>query len=137
MQGWQVRNGIDNSTVNGSTFQARELTVVEAGRTDEAVRLQEQVLADRRHLVDTDHPDTLMARHDLAAVYWNAGRPDEAVEMVRQAVADLDRVLGPDHPDTVPARANLLEVAGGPQPEAAQDSSSRSPSSEGEPGSAV
>lgn len=57
--------------------------------------------------------------------------------MFRRAVADLDRVLGPDHPDTVLAKTNLLEVADGPQPEAAQDSSSRSPSSEGEPGSAV
>ncbi|MFF4379988.1 tetratricopeptide repeat protein [Kitasatospora sp. NPDC001547] len=107
------------------------------GRVDDAMRLQEQVLADRRRVLGADHPATLLARHSLAVISWNAGRPDRAVEMIRETVEDLDRVLGPDHPSTVLAREDLLEVTRGPQPDAAQDSSSRSPSSDGEPGSAV
>ncbi|MFD4657474.1 tetratricopeptide repeat protein [Kitasatospora sp. NPDC058444] len=113
------------------------IVYAETGRTDDAVRVQEQVLADRRRLLGTDDPDTLMARSNLACIYWAAGRPARAVEMLRQTVADLDRILGPEHPNTELARENLIAFTQDPQPDAAQDSSSRSPSSDGEPGSAV
>ncbi|MGW7442308.1 tetratricopeptide repeat protein [Kitasatospora sp. NPDC054795] len=112
-------------------------TYLEAGRVEDAVGLQEQVLADRRRVLGVDHPDTLTSRNNLAVMYLHAGDVERGVEMLRRAAADLDRVLGPDHPSTVLARENLLEVTGDPQPEAAQDSSSRSPSSDAEPGSAV
>ncbi|MEU3560229.1 tetratricopeptide repeat protein [Kitasatospora sp. NPDC006786] len=112
-------------------------TYLEAGRVEDAVGLQEQVLADRRRVLGGDHPDTLTSRNNLAVMYLHAGDVERGVEMLRRAAADLDRVLGPDHPSTVLARENLLEVTGEPQPEAAQDSSSRSPSSDAEPGSAV
>ncbi|MFJ6775766.1 tetratricopeptide repeat protein, partial [Kitasatospora sp. NPDC091257] len=112
-------------------------TYLEAGRVEDAVGLQERVLADRRRVLGGDHPDTLTSRNNLAVMYLHAGDVERGVEMLRRAAADLDRVLGPDHPSTVLARENLLEVTGEPQPEAAQDSSSRSPSSDAEPGSAV
>ncbi|MFF2546493.1 tetratricopeptide repeat protein [Kitasatospora sp. NPDC058063] len=112
-------------------------TYLEAGRVEDAVGLQEQVLADRRRVLGGDHPDTLTSRNNLAVMYLHAGDVERGLEMLRRAAADLDRVLGPDHPSTVLARENLLEVTGEPQPEAAQDSSSRSPSSDAEPGSAV
>ncbi|MEU1283214.1 tetratricopeptide repeat protein [Kitasatospora sp. NPDC005856] len=122
------------------TLMARNnlaVSYADAGRIEEAVALQEQVVADRLRLLGGDHPETLMSRNNLAATYWDAGRRDHAVEMFRQAAADLERILGPDHPDTVLARANMLEADRMRQPDAAQDSSSRSPSSEAEPGSAV
>ncbi|MFD5436468.1 tetratricopeptide repeat protein [Kitasatospora sp. NPDC127067] len=112
-------------------------TYLEAGRVEDAIGLQEQVLADRRRVLGADHPDTLTSRNNLAVMYLHAGDVERGVEMLRRAAADLDRVLGPDHPSTVLARENLLEVTGEPQPEAAQDSSTRSPSSDAEPGSAV
>ncbi|MFJ9445992.1 tetratricopeptide repeat protein [Kitasatospora sp. NPDC101235] len=112
-------------------------TYTDAGRIDDAISLKEQVLTDRRRILGADHPHTLMASNNLAVSYWCAGEPDRAMEMLRQAIADFDRVLGPDHPDTELARENLLVIAQNPQFDAAQASSSRSPSSEGEPGSAV
>ncbi|MFF4920585.1 tetratricopeptide repeat protein [Kitasatospora sp. NPDC001261] len=110
---------------------------LDTGHIDNAVRLQEQVLADRQRVLGTGHPHTLMTSNNLGIVYWRAGRLDQATTMLRQAVEGLDRILGPDHPDTMLARKNMLLVAQHPQPEAAHDSSTRSPSSEAEPGSAV
>ncbi|RGD58430.1 tetratricopeptide repeat protein [Kitasatospora xanthocidica] len=113
------------------------VTESETGRIDDAVDLLEQVLEDRRRVLDADHPDTLLTCNNLAVMYWEAGLRDRSLEMLRQAVADLDRVLGPDHPDTALATENLRDLTRGPQPDAAHDSSTRSPSSEAEPGSAV
>jgi hypothetical protein len=45
-----------------------------AGRTDEAVALHEQVLADRERVLGPDHPDTLATRNNLANAYRVAGR---------------------------------------------------------------
>ncbi|MEU3572819.1 tetratricopeptide repeat protein [Kitasatospora sp. NPDC036755] len=126
---------------------------LEAGRVEDAIGLQEQVVADRHRVLGGDHPDTLTSRNNLAVMYLHTGEPDQGVELLRRTAADLDRVLGPDHPSTVQARENLHAVTRGPEPEpepddgpgpartpqrdAAQDSSSRRPSSEGEPGVAV
>ncbi|MFJ7911284.1 tetratricopeptide repeat protein [Kitasatospora sp. NPDC096204] len=109
----------------------------ETKRINEAVNLMEQVVADRRRVLDVDDPDTLMSRNNLAVMYWEVGLRDQALDMLLQAAKDLARVLGPDHPDTVLAMGNLRDLIHCPQSDAAQDSSSRSPSSEAAPGSAV
>ncbi|MEU1456937.1 tetratricopeptide repeat protein, partial [Streptomyces avermitilis] len=79
----------------------------QAGRTGEAIDLVEQVVADRERLLGADHPDTLTARGNLAAIYWQAGRTGEAIDLVEQVVADRERLLGADHPDTLTAREVL------------------------------
>ncbi|MFJ6569093.1 tetratricopeptide repeat protein [Streptomyces sp. NPDC091292] len=78
-----------------------------AGRTTEAIPLEEAVLADRERLLGPDHPDTLAARANLAHSYWQAGRTDEAVPLEESVLADRRRLLGPDHLDTIRARAHL------------------------------
>jgi len=45
----------------------------QASRTAEGIALHEQVLADRERVLGADHPDTLMARNNLAAAYRDAG----------------------------------------------------------------
>ncbi|MFE7593849.1 tetratricopeptide repeat protein [Kitasatospora sp. NPDC057512] len=109
----------------------------EVGRADEAIDLLEQVLADRRRILGNDHPNTLMTGNNLAVLYWEVGRRDQAIEMLRSVVVDLGRVLGPDHPETVLTGENLFIMLQDSQPDAAHDSSTRSPSSEADPGSAV
>ncbi|MFF1969209.1 tetratricopeptide repeat protein, partial [Streptomyces sp. NPDC058232] len=47
-----------------------------AGRTYEAIRLQEQVLADSERVLGPDHPGTLNAGNNLANLYLRAGRTD-------------------------------------------------------------
>jgi hypothetical protein len=79
----------------------------QAGRTDEAVALLEQVVADRVRLLGEEHPDTLTARANLAASYWQAGRTDEAIGIEEQVVAARVRLLGEEHPNTLTAAAAL------------------------------
>src|SRR5262249_48662534 len=54
-----------------------------------------------------DHPDTLMAAHNLAINYGELGRLDDAFELTEQTLAARRRVLGPDHPDTLWSMNNL------------------------------
>ena len=54
-----------------------------------------------------DHPDTLIARDNLAGAYEDVGRFDEAIELFERVLAEQERVLGPDHPKTLTVRNNL------------------------------
>jgi Tetratricopeptide repeat len=47
-----------------------------------------------------DHPDTLIARGNLAMAYGTAGRTAEAIPLLEQTLADSERILGADHPRT-------------------------------------
>jgi hypothetical protein len=51
-----------------------------AGRTDEAIRLHEQTLADRERVLGPDHPETLSTRNNLAA-YRDAGSTPEEIDV--------------------------------------------------------
>jgi tetratricopeptide (TPR) repeat protein len=79
----------------------------QAGRTDEAIQLQETVLSDSQRILGPDHPDTLTARSNLAASYWQAGRTDEAIQLGEAVLTDRQRILGAYHPDTLTARSIL------------------------------
>lgn len=56
------------------------------------------------------HPDTLTARHNLAAVHRSAHRTQHAIDLFKSVLADHTRLLGPDHPDTGSSRENLAEA---------------------------
>ena len=79
----------------------------QAGRTTEATTLNEHVLTDRERILGPDHPDTVLARANLAVSYGHAGRTTHAINLQEHVIVDRERILGPDHPDTVLARANL------------------------------
>ncbi|MDO5697972.1 MAG: tetratricopeptide repeat protein, partial [Dermatophilus congolensis] len=49
-----------------------------AGRTSEAITLNEATLTDRERLLGPDHPDTLNTRNNLAIAYRAVGRDGEA-----------------------------------------------------------
>ncbi|MEV0425821.1 tetratricopeptide repeat protein [Micromonospora sp. NPDC050495] len=79
----------------------------QAGRTADAIALEEKVLADRLRLHGENHPKTVIARANLAASYQQAGRTADAITIGEEARAGCVRLLGENHPDTVSARANL------------------------------
>ncbi|MFK0172596.1 tetratricopeptide repeat protein [Streptomyces sp. NPDC090306] len=79
----------------------------EAGRTGEAITIDERVLTDRERILGPEHPHTLNARANLASSYWQAGRTGEAITIDERVLTDRERILGPEHPRTLTARANL------------------------------
>ena len=79
----------------------------EAGRTDEAIKLREEVLTLDRKVLGPEHPDTLAAMDNLAISYSDAGRKDEALKLREEVLTLRRKVNGPEHPDTLKAMANL------------------------------
>jgi hypothetical protein len=59
--------------------------IANAGRLDEAIPLQERVLADRERVQGNTHPETLASRNNLANAYQVAGRQAEAENLRHHA----------------------------------------------------
>ena len=79
-----------------------------AGRLDEALRLQEEVLEKCRRFLGPDDPSTLAAMNNLAASYFaGSGRRGEAIRLQEEVLEIRRRTLGPGHPDTLQAMNNL------------------------------
>ncbi len=78
-----------------------------AGRTQDAITLEERILADAVAILGDKHADTLIYRANLATSYWSAGRTQDAIALEEQVLADCATILGDSHPDTLTARANL------------------------------
>ncbi|GAA2935657.1 hypothetical protein GCM10020221_34290 [Streptomyces thioluteus] len=79
----------------------------DAGDGERALPLAEAVLADRRRVLSTDHPDLLTSLNNLAGCYGAVGAADKAIALYEEVLRDRTRVLGPDNPDTLTARNNL------------------------------
>ncbi|MFJ7199757.1 MULTISPECIES: tetratricopeptide repeat protein, partial [unclassified Streptomyces] len=86
----------------------------QAGRTSDAIEIEEHVLADRERLLGNEHPHTLTAHANLAASYRQAGRTSDAIEIEEHVLADRKRLLGSEHPHTLTARANLATTLSTP-----------------------
>jgi tetratricopeptide (TPR) repeat protein len=65
----------------------------------------ELVESRRRH--GEDHPETLVARRGLAALYRRARRFDEAIEQLRLLIDGLRQHHAEDHPDVLDAQQRL------------------------------
>ncbi len=69
-----------------------------------------------------EHPDTLIARANLAFFTGQAGDPAAARDQYAALLPVMEEVLGAEHPDTLTARANLASFAGlAGDPAAARD----------------
>jgi tetratricopeptide (TPR) repeat protein len=80
------------------------------GREDEALALQETVLARLAHLLGPQHPATLAARANLAISYDVSERVDEAIALMTEAIAESEAILGAAHPNTLHMRENLTAM---------------------------
>ncbi len=79
----------------------------QAGRTSEAIELDEATLRLREARLGPDHRDTLISRHNLATSYRQAGRTSEAIGLLESSHKLLKAKLGPDHHDTLASGTNL------------------------------
>jgi len=85
--------------------------LIELGdNTPHAIAIGQALTADLERLLGPDHPDTLNARHSLAAAYHAAGRDADAIPLVEQILAVRERLLGADHPSTLASRNNLASA---------------------------
>ena len=83
----------------------RYLHHAEPGRRD--LRIAQIVFDRAEQILGPEHPDTLMARNDLAAFYHGVGRSAEAIAIYEALLADHERILGAEHPATLTIRNNL------------------------------
>ncbi|MEU8541796.1 tetratricopeptide repeat-containing serine protease family protein [Streptomyces sp. NPDC048717] len=79
----------------------------QAGRTQDAIALQEHVVAGIKRVLDCDHSLVLAALANLATCYYQEGRIQEAIAIQEQLVTDHEQQLGHDHRNTLAARINL------------------------------
>ena len=77
---------------------------------ERAPALFERVLADRQRLQGEAHPDTLLARCNLATVYDTFGRAEEAIVQLERAVADWDTAPDDGSLDRYLAGVNLADM---------------------------
>ncbi|MYX63437.1 tetratricopeptide repeat protein [Streptomyces sp. SID8382] len=74
----------------------------------------EVLLAEQVRPLGRDHPDTFIARGNLARLRGEMGDAAGAAAVYEELVDDHVRVLGRDHPDTFIARRNLVSWRGRP-----------------------
>jgi len=72
----------------------------------EAEELLQSALAGMREELGDDHPNTMVTRSNLAAVFFDQEKHDEALPLVEEALETSIRVLGPTHPSTLVTRNN-------------------------------
>jgi tetratricopeptide (TPR) repeat protein len=79
----------------------------QAGRTGEAISIDERVTAERERLLGEEHPHTLQSWNNLASSYRQAGRTGEAIAIQERVAAERERLLGEEHPDTHASQEKL------------------------------
>jgi eukaryotic-like serine/threonine-protein kinase len=81
------------------TLQGLGISVLSAGRVDEARQLFERSLDMHVRRLGPDHPDVANALNDIGGAYHQAGEFARELEINQRALAIRERALGPDHPD--------------------------------------
>jgi hypothetical protein len=88
------------------------VSLSKAGQFTAAVRHFQDLVDRARALLGPDHPETLLARDNLAANRGEAGDARGAVEALADLLTDRLRVQGPDHSDTLDTRYGLARWRG-------------------------
>jgi tetratricopeptide (TPR) repeat protein len=82
----------------------------ERGAFSKARALYETELEARERLLGPEHPDTLVARNNLALSLLYEGDLTNARTLQERVLEERERLLGADHPGTVTARSNLALI---------------------------
>jgi hypothetical protein len=82
----------------------------EQGRSDEAERLEVEVLELYKEVLGSKHPDTITAMANFASTWRQQGQSDEAEQLKVEVLTLCKEVLGLKHPDTIRAIANLAAI---------------------------
>ncbi|WP_410562291.1 tetratricopeptide repeat protein [Amycolatopsis sp. cmx-4-61] len=79
----------------------------DVGPVHDAVNYSRRLATDAHTHLGPDHPDTLIARANLAVARRAAGDPAGAATAFAELLTDQNRVLGHDHPHTFTVRNHL------------------------------
>lgn len=82
----------------------------QAGRMAEALPLASRALQLAERTLGNDHPDTLLAAHNLGVLYRNLSRYAEAEPLYLRALEGSERVNGPEHLTTLSFATNLADL---------------------------
>ncbi|KAJ7752692.1 P-loop containing nucleoside triphosphate hydrolase protein [Mycena metata] len=80
------------------------------GKFKDAQAIAEQVLERSKFLLGDDHPDTLLAMHDLASTYFDLGEFQKAMKPMVLVLEKYTKLLGEDHPHTLSTMGNLASI---------------------------
>lgn len=83
------------------------LTIANAGRWDDAAKLQVETLKSCEVVFGKRHPSTLEAMGNLAATYSLMMETVKAEELQKEVLEISEKVLGEHHPDTILAKSAL------------------------------
>jgi tetratricopeptide (TPR) repeat protein len=95
---------------NPLTLQFRERlasAAAAAGRTEEAIRLRGELIAEIDTLVGPNHPQAISSRASLAQDFRAAGRHTDAILLGERVASDSELVLGRTHPQTAESLSEL------------------------------
>ncbi|WP_217897113.1 tetratricopeptide repeat protein, partial [Geodermatophilus saharensis] len=81
-----------------------------AGRVTVAAEEWQRQLAMLERSYGPDHPNSLLARNNLATAYGDAGRLQLALPMYERVLPDAERVFGREHLHTLGIRSNLASA---------------------------
>ncbi|MET9487476.1 tetratricopeptide repeat protein [Nocardia sp. NPDC006630] len=84
--------------------------MITSANVTRSIPLGLETLTDHERVLGPDHPDTLVARNNLAYAYESAGQLAKAIHLYQATLTDCERVLGSDHPDTFSCRNNLASA---------------------------
>ncbi len=101
--------GADHPDTLATRHQAGD-SLRRLGRLPEAVRVLQDVVADRERVLGPDHPDTLLTNSVVAIPLYLLNRQDESLACLYRAIEGQRRVLGEDDPEALRSRAYILEV---------------------------
>ena len=88
----------------------RAAGLAQAGRYEDAERLYASSTEVQERLLGADHPETLVSKMGLAAVYRGQGRLDESSSLQAYVFHTMNHVLGEYHPYTLMSMNNLANV---------------------------
>jgi len=82
----------------------------EYGRWNSARAMQEEEVQQRKALLGSDHPETLIAIASLTDTYWNSGIANQAADLRRLELDTKIRLLGMNDQQTLKAMDNLANT---------------------------
>jgi serine/threonine protein kinase len=95
----RTRGAHDHETLGATNSLAMVLLAL--GKSDDAERLLQRVVADLRAQLTADHPLTLTVMYNLAQIYDEGGNKQAAEQLWNDVLSRQRKVLGNGHPHTL------------------------------------